>query len=119
MGRQAAVVGGPPARCEAHEEPLRIIGAAPLALPPCRPAAATAACRHRPHPASPPSCFPHADDSSLLAVLLDVSPAGLEHLAATPGLGLQSLLQQVRRTVRAMPAAPLVLDPLEERACGC
>ncbi|PRW60988.1 general transcription factor IIH subunit 3 [Chlorella sorokiniana] len=35
------------------------------------------------------------DDSSLLAVLLDVSPTGLAHLAAIPGLGLQSLLEQL------------------------
>ncbi|KAL4452715.1 hypothetical protein ABPG75_008377 [Micractinium tetrahymenae] len=35
------------------------------------------------------------DDSSLLALLLDVSPAALSCLASTPGLGLQSLLEQL------------------------
>ncbi|KAL4418718.1 hypothetical protein ABPG77_008589 [Micractinium sp. CCAP 211/92] len=35
------------------------------------------------------------DDSSLLALLLDVSPAALSCLASAPGLGLQSMLEQL------------------------
>ncbi|PSC74346.1 general transcription factor IIH subunit 3 [Micractinium conductrix] len=41
------------------------------------------------------------DDSSLLALLLDVSPAALARLASTPGLGLQSLLEQLLTFVNA------------------
>lgn len=57
-------------------------------------AAAAAACplhRAPTHPLGRPT----ADDSSLLAVVLDVSPASLAHIAATPGFGLQPLIEQV------------------------
>ncbi len=85
---------------------------APVALlpPPMRRRSARRSATAGPH--SGLSCqrpCPPADDSSLLAVLLDVSPAGLAHLAAIPGLGLQSLLQQVRR--QRWGAGPLVLAP--------
>ena len=52
-----------------------------------------AAAAHVPSGHCPPTHS--ADDSSLLAILLDVSPTALSHLASTPGLGLQSLLEQV------------------------
>ncbi|KAI3436069.1 hypothetical protein D9Q98_002127 [Chlorella vulgaris] len=42
-----------------------------------------------------------ADDSSLLAILLDVSPSAVVHLASTPGLSLQTLLEQLLIFVNA------------------
>lgn len=50
---------------------------------------------------------PSSDDSSLLALLLDVSPAALSCLASAPGLGLQSMLEQV-----GLPPPSLVQPPM-------
>lgn len=50
---------------------------------------------------SPPLLPLVADDSSLLAILLDVSPSAVVHLASTPGLSLQTLLEQLLIFVNA------------------
>lgn len=60
-------------------------------------------CIHCRHLLSLPACRrPIADDSSLLAILLDLSPAAVAQLAsAVPGLSLQSLLEQLLTFVNA------------------
>jgi hypothetical protein len=56
----------------------------------------------RRHWTSPLAAFARvADDSSLLAILLDVSPSAVVHLASTPGLSLQTLLEQLLIFVNA------------------
>lgn len=75
-----------------NPNPLRFQGSAADAAP-CRHAAAFTD--------SPVPSSPWADDSSLLVMLLDVSPASLSCLSSMPGLGLQSLLEQV--TLAALP----------------
>ena len=120
-----AARGLPPANRDARAPPRRCPASPP---PPCR----RRCCRTAGRPFCRRRCWrtshiqlaalPHADDSSLLAVLLDVSPAGLAHLAATPGLGLQSLLEQVWMAGMAgLPAPWLWLSrvPLQAQALGC
>lgn len=63
----------------------RALGTPPPTRPPPLPRLTTCRC----------SLPTPADDSSLLAILLDVSPAAVAHLSATPGLSLQSMLEQV------------------------